>query len=1192
MVEAVERRVLLSQTWFVSPSGSNSNPGTLNAPLQTIQAAANLAHPGDTVMIEAGTYHETVTPPRSGTADAPITFEAYNNEQVIISGADPISGWNQYSGSLYDAAMSWDQGDGNNQVFVDGQMINEARFPNTSLDVSHPTTAVVSAVSNTSTDIGWLYPELVTIDDPSLTAPAGTWDGATIHIGSGEGWVVQTGTVLSSAVGSLTVSLEHLTWFERPRAGNTYYLTGSFNALDAAGEWYRDPTTGLLYVWTPTGDSPTAHDIEVKHRLYAFELGGRSYINVAGISLFAATIDSNSSSSSLTLSSLSAQYVSQSTVDPFPWDSNSTDQGFGIQLNGSNDILQNSTIAFSSGDGVYVSGSNDTVQNCTIDDVDYAGGDGAGITVVGSDQQILGNTIYNAARSGIVITSATASIVDHNIVHDVGLQTTDLGGIYAFNSNGQGTQITFNTIYNATVGGYGAGGVFLDNGCSNYFVHDNTIYNVDHGLKLNPPGTNNAIFNNSVTGGSNELVPQPGDSSGSGNGVTDLGNLGGFTTEADAINNVGQIVGISATGTGNDAFVQTAGTMSSLGTLGGDYSAATAINSAGVIVGTAYSGTGFRQAFIDSSGTMTGLGILPGTIASEAFGVNAARLAVGISYDNAGEDHAFSWLNGTMTAIPTLGGTISAAFGVNDSGWIVGASTIAGNLITHAFLDRNGTLTDLGTLGGSTSYALAVGNQGEIVGESRISGDGALHAFSDVNGTMTDLGTLPGLPDSVATGVNDHGDIVGYAYSLATFTQHAFIYHDGVMTDLNMAVPNNGWTFTFATGINDSGQIVGSGSDPSGYSRAFEVTLPQNTGTAGPTALITAPDITAPGGSTQTITVTYSDAAADIVLSSIGTANLSISNPEGAALTITGIEADASSNAPMIEARYIVAVPGGQWTAADNGTYTVSLVPGQVTDTAANAATGVPITFNVAIPSTSPLTETVIGRLPTSAVAGQRVGPVTQVVTITNGGTTTVAGKVTINLQLSTDSSGNGGGESVAIVTRKINLPPGRHIAVPVSFHLIPAGLSGNLFVLAEVEDPNGGVSVAASAGTISTQAPFVDLLGAFVGKLLPVRNGHASSITLAVTEAGNVPVAGLLGIDLFLSSSGVLDSNSIDLGMVARRITVQPGRRALVSILRTIPKGLSGDYTIIATLSDPGNAFNEPTLSASPIFGPTLSIL
>src|SRR5580658_9916483 len=63
VVDALESRVLLSSTWFVSPGGSNQNPGTLAAPFQTIQYAADQAHAGDTVDIEAGVYHETVTPP-------------------------------------------------------------------------------------------------------------------------------------------------------------------------------------------------------------------------------------------------------------------------------------------------------------------------------------------------------------------------------------------------------------------------------------------------------------------------------------------------------------------------------------------------------------------------------------------------------------------------------------------------------------------------------------------------------------------------------------------------------------------------------------------------------------------------------------------------------------------------------------------------------------------------------------------------------------------------------------------------------------------------------------------------------------------------------------------------------------------------------------------------------------------------
>src|SRR5579862_1997655 len=74
-VEALESRQLLSTTWFVSPSGNGNNPGTLAAPLQTIQEAAKVAQTGDKVEIETGTYHETVTPAHSG-----VTFEAYNSE--------------------------------------------------------------------------------------------------------------------------------------------------------------------------------------------------------------------------------------------------------------------------------------------------------------------------------------------------------------------------------------------------------------------------------------------------------------------------------------------------------------------------------------------------------------------------------------------------------------------------------------------------------------------------------------------------------------------------------------------------------------------------------------------------------------------------------------------------------------------------------------------------------------------------------------------------------------------------------------------------------------------------------------------------------------------------------------------------------------------------------------------------------
>jgi probable HAF family extracellular repeat protein len=828
LIEAVEGRRLLSQTWIVATNGLDTNPGTLNAPLRTIQAAANLAQPGDTVMIEGGTYHETVTPPRSGTASAPITFEAYNSQQVVISGADPVAGWTQYNDSIYSANQAWDLGEGNNQVFVDGQMIGQASFPNTSLNPSQPSWSTVASATVSAPPNGYLYPAVATIYDPSLIAPAGYWNGATIHIGNGQGWVIQTGTVLSSAPGSLTIAWEEQTSSELPTSGNHYYLTDSFKALSGAGEWYRDPTTGQLYLWTPTGDSPANHDIEVKHRQFAFELSNRSYINLQNLSIFSASIDTNSASNSITINNIYAEYVSQQMLSPFPWDSHSNQATTGIQLNGTNDVIENSTIAYSSGDGVYLGGTNDTAQNNIIHDTDYSGTDSAGIEANGTQQQILSNTIYYAGRSGITDSDSTQDTIEYNTIHDVGLQTTDLGGIYDYGTNSQGTVIAYNTIYNIQIGGFGGCGLYLDGGSENYIVHDNDVYNVDHPLKINSPATGNVVYNNTLIGGTNNVGNETTPASGTGQGVTDLGTFGGFESIANAINSSGEIVGSATTAATTDAYSNSNGNLTDLGQIGGTFSVATAVNNAGTIVGAAYPTTGPRHAFLDASGNLTDLGTLPGDAGSEAFGINNSGQVVGVSFNLRGLGRAFSGANGTMSPVPTLGGSVNEAFAINDSGWIVGASSLAGDQEVDAFVDRNGVLTDLGTLGGTGSYAMAINNAGVVVGQSYTAGNGNIHAFVWSNGVLQDLGTLPGLPNTVATGINNNGDIVGYAYNPATYDQRAFIYHDGVMYDLNNYVNNNGWIFYSADAINDAGQIVGTGYNPAGFIHGFTV--------AGPTA--------------------------------------------------------------------------------------------------------------------------------------------------------------------------------------------------------------------------------------------------------------------------------------------------------------------------------------------------------------------
>ena len=486
-VEPLELRVMLSTNWFVSPAGSDSNPGTISAPFQTIEHAAWAAQPGDVVQIRAGIYHETVTPPRSGQSWAPITFQAYNNESVTIDGADPVNNWGGGNGTGYHALMPWDLGEGNNQVFVDGRMILEARWPNTpSLDLSNQVFAHAQGATNSGST--------TTIYDSALTQPTGYWWGAIIHFAPGQGWVGYAATVVASGPGYVTFNYQPSSTWEAAAAGNSYYLFGKPQAIDSAGEWYRDPVNGQLMVWPPAGDSPAAHLVEAKHRLYAFDLSGVSNITVRGLNIFAATINTDQNSSNIVLDHLSAKYLSASVVQ---WDGWNPSRNSGIVLNGNNDLLENSEIAYSPGDGVLVGGSGDRVSNNLIHDVDYNGTDSAGIRVYGPWSTIDHNTIYNTGRDGVG-QFGWSTHIGFNTIHDALLQTTDGGGIYTIRSWGTGAEIAYNRVYNIHSSGFGGVGIYLDDDSSNYLVHHNITWNVDDGMKLNSSSKNEQIYNNTL----------------------------------------------------------------------------------------------------------------------------------------------------------------------------------------------------------------------------------------------------------------------------------------------------------------------------------------------------------------------------------------------------------------------------------------------------------------------------------------------------------------------------------------------------------------------------------------------------------------------------------------------------------------------------------------------------------------------
>lgn len=147
--------------------------------------------------------------------------------------------------------------------------------------------------------------------------------------------------------------------------------------------------------------------------------------------------------------------------------------------------------------------------------------------------------------------------------------------------------------------------------------------------------------------------------------------------------------------------------------------------------------------------------------------------------------------------------------------------------------------------------------------------------------------------------------------------------------------------------------------------------------TTAPTAQISAPDVSSPGGTSEAVTVVYSDNAA-VLAASIDLSDISVVGPGGVTLNVSGVTINPLSDSGTITAIYSVTAPGGAWSAANNGTYIITLNAGAVTDTSGNGVGSVSGSFNVAasVTDNSPPTAKI------SAPSISTAGATTQTVTV------------------------------------------------------------------------------------------------------------------------------------------------------------------------------------------------------------------
>lgn len=490
--EHLESRHLLA-TYFVDNAGSDSiGDGTIGNPFGTISHAKNFAVAGDTVAIREGIYREQVNLTRSGTAGNPITFEAFNGENVLLTTTEPLTGWTQHSGNIYRATFDSNIfGRNNLTLFVDDVLMTEAHWSDVGGNVDTLDSAQWASMSSGN---------LTTITDTQLRNMTNDrWNGGFVWTQTSDftmevRQIVDFTSNSSSGVLTLDRPLDR-----DPRSGDRYLIFDHLAALDAPGEWYFDEATNSVYLWAPGGGDPDNYSVEVKHRRETFDLNGHDHIHIRGIDFRGGDLDMEGSD----------YVVLQGSRIQMP------DRGFGpggsggvrsLIVDGSHNVIRDNEFDGVHGTAVFLEGSHNEIVNNYFHDIGYNNVNGAAVNMRpgSADNLISHNTITRVGRAAIAGNTERA-LIQHNDFSYAALSTADVGAIYFANNTAGSSEIRYNIFHD--IRGDKVTGVYADNFSNDLVVHHNLMYDLSPwGGKVNLPTGfmlwfNNTIYNSGVIDG-------------------------------------------------------------------------------------------------------------------------------------------------------------------------------------------------------------------------------------------------------------------------------------------------------------------------------------------------------------------------------------------------------------------------------------------------------------------------------------------------------------------------------------------------------------------------------------------------------------------------------------------------------------------------------------------------------------------
>ena len=475
-------------TYYVSPNGSDSNPGTESAPFLTIAQAQNTvrtingAMTGDIVVyLRGGSYAQgstlAFTQADSGMNGNKVIYKAYPGETPIISGGLLETGvWTQIDSvkNIYRAAVPSDLD--TRELYVNGVRAVRARsdyipsgFAITSTGYTAPSSGFYSNMSS--------WGNRANIE---FAFHGYDWQFSRCGVAS----IVGNAITMKQPCWNLAQNKHDITWIE-----NAYEL------LDSPREWYLDRTNSYLY-YIPSSDENMSTASVIAPKLESLvTMTGTSTTPIQNIQFDGITF---ADATNLRPNGNDGYPDAQGGI-PFgytfaPNMTVSYANGIGF-VNGSFTRMGSEALYISNSQDITITGNkfidnshraleiqatqNFTVSNNVVTKQGAEYVDAVAIRVLSSSGSVEHNEIYDVPYTAIERDYTGAIKIRYNYIHDYMLKILDGGGIYTNttnptldSSNNTQDEFAFNYILHQPVG---MAGIYLDDGSQNEYVHDNVV---------------------------------------------------------------------------------------------------------------------------------------------------------------------------------------------------------------------------------------------------------------------------------------------------------------------------------------------------------------------------------------------------------------------------------------------------------------------------------------------------------------------------------------------------------------------------------------------------------------------------------------------------------------------------------------------------------------------------------------------